>query len=274
MNSESDIFRPDCMAGKHVLIAGGSTGINFAIGHRFAELGAHLTLLSRNQERIGEAAAKIDPSGASAIGIAADVRDYDAVVRAFEESVAKLGPVDVVISGAAGNFLAPALALSSNAFRTVVEIDLIGTFNVFRSCYDYLRRPGASLIAITSGQARAPFMFQAHANAAKAGVDALTRSLAMEWGPAGIRVNGIAPGPISDTEGMARLAPTEEATAGIKARIPLRDFGSKRDIADMAVYLASPNAAYVTGTILDCDGGSILGDTSADALTIQPRARR
>jgi NAD(P)-dependent dehydrogenase (short-subunit alcohol dehydrogenase family) len=201
----------------------------------------------------------------------ADVRDYAAVQAALARTKDEYGPIDVVISGAAGNFRAPVLGLSANAFRTVVEIDLIGTFNVFRASWDYLRRPGASLIAITAGQAVRPMMFQAHACAAKAGVNILTQTLAMEWGPAGVRVNAISPGPIAETEGMARLAPTPESTAALKATVALRDFGAKRDIADMAVFLSSDNARYVTGAIMTCDGGMVLGDASADALNPQPR---
>ena len=196
----------------------------------------------------------------------ADVRDYAAVdaslKRVHESSVA----IDVVLSGAAGNFLAPALGMSANAFKTVVDIDLIGTFNVLRASWDYLRRPGASLISITAGQGSRPMMFQAHACAAKAGVNLLTRCLAMEWGPAGVRVNAISPGPIADTEGMSRLSPSPQMEAALKARIPLRDYGRKNDIADMALFLASDNSSYVTGAILDCDGGSSLGDASPDAL--------
>jgi NAD(P)-dependent dehydrogenase (short-subunit alcohol dehydrogenase family) len=196
-----------------------------------------------------------------------------AVAAALAAVHTAFGPIDVVISGAAGNFLAPALGLSSNAFRTVIEIDLIGTFNVFRACFEYLRKPGASLIAITAPLARRPVLYQAHASAAKAGVNSLTMTLAMEWGPAGVRVNGISPGPIGDTEGMARLAPSPESTAALKRQLPLRDYGTKRDIADSAVFLASDNARYVTGTVLDCDGGTVLGDASGDALTVLRRNR-
>lgn len=270
-----DIFAAGACAGKTVFVAGGSSGINLGIAQRFAELGARVALISRDEQRVTRAAKGLVEQGADAVGMAADVRDYDAVERAFARAEEHYGAIDVVISGAAGNFVAPVLGMSANAFRTVVEIDLIGTFNVFRASWDHLRRPGASLIAISAGQAVRPMMFQAHVCAAKAGVNLLTQTLAMEWGPAGVRVNAIAPGPIDDTEGMARLASTAEATAALKARIALRSYGAKRDIADMAVFLSSDNAAYVTGAILDCDGGSVLGDASGDALTIprRPAAR-
>ncbi len=262
-----DIIRDSACSGKTVFVGGGSSGINLGIAHRFAELGANVALVSRSQERVDAAAETITKLGGSAIGIEADVRDYDLVKAAYEKTQQRFGDIDVVISGAAGNFLAPVVGMSSNAFRTVVDIDLIGTFNVFRASFDHISKPGASLIAITAGQAVRPTMFQAHACAAKAGINQLTKTLAMEWGPAGVRVNAIAPGPISDTEGMARLAPTDEMTAALKARIPLRDYGTKSDIADLSVFLSSDNAKYITGAILDCDGGSVLGDASGDALT-------
>ncbi|MDF8332197.1 SDR family oxidoreductase [Novosphingobium cyanobacteriorum] len=262
----ADIIRPGACTGQIVFVAGGSGGINLGIAQRYAELGASVALISRSQERVDAAAAEITSRGGIAMGVEADVRDSAAVLQAFEKVHAAYGDIDVVISGAAGNFLAPVIGLSTNAFRTVIDIDLIGTFNVFRSCYDFIAKPGASLIAITAGQAVRPTMFQAHACAAKAGVNLLTQTLAMEWGPAGIRVNGIAPGPIGDTEGMARLAPNPEITERLKSRIPLRDYGTKSDIADLAVFLGSANAKYISGAILDCDGGSILGDASADAL--------
>jgi NAD(P)-dependent dehydrogenase (short-subunit alcohol dehydrogenase family) len=268
-----DLFRQGAFAGKTVFVAGGSSGINLAIAERFAEMGANLALISRSEDRIAAAVEKIRGAGAAALGVAADVRDYDAVARAFQAAAERFGPIDVVISGAAGNFLAPAVALSANAFRTVVEIDLIGTFNVLRAGFDHLRKPGACLISITAGQAKRPLMFQAHASAAKAGVNNLTETLAMEWGPAGVRVNAISPGPIADTEGMARLAPSAAATAALKGRIPLRDYGTKLDIADAALFLASDNAKYITGAILEVDGGSLLGDASADALTAPERGR-
>lgn len=266
-----DIFRERAFADKVVFVAGGSSGINLGIAQRFAELGARVALLSRKQERVTAAADTITCTGGIAIGIEADVRDYGGVDAALARAGRELGEIDIVISGAAGNFLSPVLGMSANAFKTVIDIDLLGTFNVLRACHGHIRKPGASLIAITAGQAVRPVMFQAHAGAAKAGINNLVQTLAMEWGPAGIRVNAISPGPIGDTEGMARLAPGTEITAALKARIPLRDYGTKRDIADMAVFLCSENARYVTGAIFDCDGGSVLGDASADALSVPSR---
>ncbi len=264
-------FGDRILADKVAFIAGGSSGINLGIAERLAEQGALVALLSRKPEKVQAAADDLIAKGYRAMAIAADVRDYAAIEAAFVQVKNAHGPIDIVVSGAAGNFLAPTVALSANAFKTVVDIDLLGTFNVFRASFDHLRKPGASLIAITAPQAVNPMAFQIHACAAKAGVNMVTRCLALEWGPAGIRVNGISPGPIAETEGMARLSPTPEAEAAFKQSIPLRAYGTKADIAEMALYLACDASRYVTGAILDCDGGWSLGDASADALTVPTR---
>jgi NAD(P)-dependent dehydrogenase (short-subunit alcohol dehydrogenase family) len=267
----TDMFVKGAFAGKNVFVAGGSGGINLGIALRFAELGANVCVVSRSSERITAAVKTIEATGARAMGAVADVRDYSAVAAALWKSYHDFGPIDVLVSGAAGNFLCPVIGLSPNAFRTIIEIDLIGTFNVFRASWEHLRRPGASLIAISAGLAQRATPLQAHACAAKAGVNLLTQTLAMEWGPAGIRVNAISPGPIEDTVGMSRLAGSPEEETAIKQRIPLRDYGTKRDIANMAVFLSSDSAAYVTGAIMDCDGGAVLGDSSVNALKVPPR---
>ncbi|MEU7811272.1 SDR family oxidoreductase [Pseudonocardia sp. NPDC049154] len=251
-------FDDGLMADRTVFVAGGTSGINLGIARRFAQLGARVAVAGRNPEKAKTAA---DSIGVGALGLSADVRDYEAIRGAMEQVAAELGPLDVVVSGAAGNFLAPAAQMSANAFRTVVDIDLNGTFNVFRGCYDLLRTPGASLIAITAGQAVNAMPMQAHACAAKAGINQLVRVLAMEWGP-DVRVNGISPGPIAGTEGMARLAPDDSTREAHYARIPMKRWGEIEEVAEAAVFLSSPSASYVSGTILDVDGGSQLGDAT------------
>jgi NAD(P)-dependent dehydrogenase (short-subunit alcohol dehydrogenase family) len=255
-------FRDGLMDGKVAFVAGGTSGINLGIAKRFAALGAKVAVVGRNPDKAANAAAEI---GHDAIGLSADVRDYAQIRGALEQTAQRFGPIDSVISGAAGNFLAPVLGMSSNAFRTVVDIDLNGTFNVFRASHDLLNLPGASLIAITAGQAVNAMPLQAHACAAKAGINQLVRVLAMEWGP-DVRVTGISPGPIADTEGMARLAPDPAAREAHYARIPLKRWGEVAEIAEAAVFLCSASARYITGTILDVDGGSQLGDASRATL--------
>ena len=249
-------FTPGLLSGKTAFIAGGSSGINLGIAHGLAEAGARVAIISRKAEKVEAAVAELTAAGHQAMGAAADVRDYAAVEKTLRNVHSAWGEIDVLVSGAAGNFLAPATGMSANAFRTVVDIDLIGTFHVLRAAHQFLRKPGASVISITAGQAVNPTMFQSHVCAAKAGINMLTRCLALEWGADGIRVNAIAPGPIGDTEGMARLTPTPESVAALTKLIPLGRFGEKREIADLAVFLSSESARYITGAILDCDGGS------------------
>jgi NAD(P)-dependent dehydrogenase (short-subunit alcohol dehydrogenase family) len=244
--------------GKHVFVAGGSSGINLGIGEVFARCGAKVSICSRKADRVAAAVETLKSSGAEVWGGVADVRNYAEVEAVLKTAKEKLGPIDVLISGAAGNFVAPALGMSSNAFRTVIEIDLIGTFKVARAGFEFLRKPGASFIAISAPQALHPYAYQAHVNAAKAGVDMLTKTLAVEWGPLGVRCNAIIPGPIADTEGMARLAPTEAERKLAREGTPLQRYGTKDEIGYAALFLASPLAEYITGAILPVDGGAVL----------------
>lgn len=241
--------------GRTVFVAGGSSGINLGIADAFARHGASVAILSRSQERIDTALARLRAHGGAAEGYSADVRDAAAVAGALQQAHARFGPIDVLVSGAAGNFLAPALGMSANGFKTVVDIDLLGNFNVLRAAHEFLRKPGASVISISASQAFVPTPYQAHVCAAKAGVDMLTRTLAMEWGGDGIRVNSIVPGPIEGTEGIRRLAPNDAERTRMTERVPLRRYGSLDDIAGIAMVLSSPLGAYITGVVLPVDGG-------------------
>lgn len=249
---------PISFTGRTVFVAGGSSGINLGIAKAFAQAGADVAIASRNAERVVGAVKELEAFGHRALGFSADVRDAQAIADALRQAHAALGPIDVLVSGAAGNFLAPALGMSANGFKTVVDIDLNGTFHVLRGAFEYLRRPGACVLNISAPQAFNPTRFQAHVCAAKAGVDMLTRVLAMEWGPEGVRVNSIVPGPIADTEGIRRLAPTPETRLKMEQTVPLQRMGRVQEIADMALFLASSHAAFVTGAIIPVDGGSSL----------------
>lgn len=265
--SEHDFF-----TGRHVFVAGGTSGINLGIAQAFARAGAHVTVISRSPERVEQAAEGLRALGAQALGISADVRDPADVEAALRQAHERFGDIDVLISGAAGNFIAPARDLSPNGFRTVVDIDLNGTFHVLRLAYPLLKKPGASVITISAPQGANPTMYQVHACAAKAGVDMMTRVLAMEWGEEGVRVNAIAPGPIADTEGMRRLAPSPEALAKVVAGVPLQRMGTLDDIAHMALFLSSPQASYVTGAVIPVDGGASLGGGRDMRASYTPRA--
>jgi NAD(P)-dependent dehydrogenase (short-subunit alcohol dehydrogenase family) len=246
-------------SGKHAIVFGGTTGINFGIAQAFARQGAHVTVVSRKRENVDEAVRALGGFEGRMHGACADVRDYAAVGEALDASVALSGPVDVLVSGAAGNFLAPARDITANGFKAVMDIDLLGTFHVVRQAHRHLRRPGASVISISAPQGTIPMRYQAHCAAAKAGVDQLTRVLALEWGAEGIRVNAISPGPIEGTEGFRRLmAPTAGHLRAAQAAVPLQRMGSLDDIANLALFLASPFAGYISGAVVPCDGGGAL----------------
>lgn len=262
---EVEVFRADIFKGMCALVTGGGSGINQRIAERLAEQGASVALVGRTQAKLDAVADGIVQRGGSAAGFAADVRDWDALSQAIAAAAGRFGPLSIVVCGAAGNFMAPASGMSANAFKSVIDIDLLGTFNTCRAAFEHLRCPGASIINISAPQAVQAMPFQAHVCAAKAGVDMLTRTLAIEWGPLGIRVNGIIPGGVADTEGMDRLAPEGPVRDALERRLPLRRLASKDDIANMVLFLCSDAAAYVTGAVIPCDGGMTAG-----GVTIQP----
>lgn len=246
-------FRPDLLRGKHALITGGGSGINLGIARSFAAHGCAVTLLGRNLEKAQSAARDIGASGGRALGVSADVRDFAALQAAAAQAVEAHGDFDIVLAGAAGNFPAPVDGISPNGFKTVVDIDLLGTYNTIKACAPHLKVPGGNILSISAYGVPVPL--QAHVVAAKAGVDALTQTLAVEWGLRGVRVNAILPGPIDGTEGMARLAPDERTREQFTRTVPLGRFGVPQDIANAALFLVSDAASYVTGVILPVDGG-------------------
>ncbi len=228
------------------------------MAERFAEHGAKVVLAGRKAERLANAAAAICASGGFAAAEPLDVREYEEVDAAMKRTRERFGEIDILLCAAAGNFPAPAAGMSTHGFKAVMDIDLLGTFNACRAAYPHMRKPGASVLAISANHAEMPFAFQAHVCAAKAGVELLIKTLALEWGPEGIRANCITPGPTADTEGMDRLAPTQQARRAIESKIPLRRYGTKDELADLALFLCSDAAAYITGAAYLCDGGTSL----------------
>ena len=252
------IFRDNILASKVAYVTGGSSGIGQRMAERLAAQGAQVMIQGRDQAKLDAAVKLIQDAGGIAAAVAADVRDYAATELALAKCKESFGLIDILIAGAAGNFPAPALGMSSNGFKAVMDIDLLGTFNVCRAAHQFLRKPGASIIAISAGQAQAPMAFQAHVCAAKAGVEMLVKSLALEWGKEGIRLNCITPGPTDDTEGMRRLAPSEEHRAKVLRTVPLGRMGTRDELADLALFLSSDAASYITGSIFNCDGGTAI----------------
>ncbi len=253
------VFKEDVLAGQVAFVTGGGSGICKGITQTLMAHGARAVITSRSQERLDGASKELtEATGQECLGVACDVRQPETIEAAFDRALEAFGRVDIVINGAAGNFLCPAGQLSPNGFKTVMEIDTQGTFNVCKIAYDKtLKENGGCIINISATLHYGASLLQVHASAAKAAIDSITRSLALEWGSQGIRVNGIAPGPIAGTEGMSRLAPP-----GIKekmiAAIPMRRWGEISEIADVALFLSTDASSLVHGATIVADGGAWL----------------
>ena len=262
--SDPSIFRPGLFDGRVALITGGATGIGFGVAELLSSLGAHVVLASRNQEHLDKAAETLRGRGGKVSVVTVDVRDVDRVRAMVEETRRDAGRIDILVNNAAGNFYAPSETLSVNAWRSVVEIDLYGTFFCSQAVLPAMREQGGGrIISISMTLHYRGWPLMAHATAAKAGIDALTRTLALEWARYGVRVNAIAPGPIP-TEGVRKaFAPPGGSGAGApdvfaveramgdyaKKNIPAGRWGAPADIANAVAFLASPAGEWVTGTV-------------------------
>jgi len=257
-----------------VVVIGGTSGINRGIAESFARHGARVAVASRSQPKVDDTVAALRAIGAEAIGFSADVRDPAALASGLASVHAAFGPFAVVVSGAAGNFPALLTEMSANAFRAVIDIDLLGTFHVMQAIHPYLLTPGACVINISAPQASIAMEAQSHVCAAKAGVEMLTRCLALEWGPQGLRVNAIVPGPIDGTEGMLRFAPDPAMRAAARDSVPLRRLGTPQDIGQACLFLASTTGSFVNGAILPVDGGWSLGGAGDLGRLLNAMVRR
>ncbi|XVF68381.1 hypothetical protein PTKIN_Ptkin10aG0201100 [Pterospermum kingtungense] len=258
-------FKADILKGKVALVTGGGSGIGYEISLQLGKHGASIAIMGRRKPVLNSAVAALHSLGIPAIGLEGDVRKDDDAARNVESTFNHFGRLDILVNAAAGNFLVPAEDLSSNGFRTVIDIDSVGTFRMCHHALKYLKKggpgkdpsTGGTIINISAILHFGATWYQIHASAAKAAVDSITRSLALEWGTDhDIQVNGIAPGAIEDTAGVIKLAP-EEILTKIKDQ-PLYRFGDKWDIAMAALYLASDAGKFVNGTILVVDGGQWL----------------
>jgi 2,4-dienoyl-CoA reductase [(3E)-enoyl-CoA-producing], peroxisomal len=257
----SKVFADDILQGKVAFVTGGGTGITGGVARAFAEHGAKLAIASRKEENLIPMKQFIEENGGECLAVPMDVREYATIEDAVKQTLDKFGKVDIVVNGAAGNFLCAADQLSPNGFGTVLDIDTKGTFNVCRAAFEALKEAKGQILNISATLHYLATPMQIHVSAAKAGVDAITRNLSVEWGRHGIRVNGIAPGPIEDTEGMRRLL-IPELKEKIMRKIPLGRFGEIADIENVALFLASDAASYINGVTLVVDGGSWLLGTS------------
>ncbi|HEY2851231.1 MAG TPA: SDR family oxidoreductase [Gemmatimonadaceae bacterium] len=268
---EQNVFRPGLFNGQVALVTGGATGIGYGIAELLGGLGAHVVIASRKQEKLDAAAESLAKTGVKVSTVSVDVRDADRVKAMVEQVQRDRGRIDILVNNAAGNFYAPSESLSPNAWKSVIEIDLNGTFFCSQAVFPVMKAQGGGrIISISMTLHYRGWPLMAHATAAKAGIDALTRTLALEWARHGIRINAVAPGPIP-TEGVRKaFAPpggtgvpdvfaVERALEDYARKsIPLGRWGSPADIANMVAFLASPAADWVTGSIFVVDGGEWL----------------
>lgn len=269
--SSHPVFRDDLLAGQVAIVTGGATGIGLGISSTLAQLGMHVVMASRKPEHLQTAVEAITAAGGKASAVQLDVRDQERVQAMAKEVHDAHGRIDLLVNNAAGNFYAPSETLSANAWKSVLEIDLYGTFYCTQAVFPYMKAQGGGRVVSTSMTLHyRGWPMMAHATAAKAGVDALTRTLAVEWAEHGIRINAIAPGPIP-TEGVRKaFTPPPGASvpdvfnvdkvmdAWAKNAIPLKRWGTPDDIGQMVAYLASPAGDWITGAIFVIDGGEWL----------------
>lgn len=268
--TDTSIFRSGLLQDQVAIITGGGTGIGFGIAELLAALGAHVVLASRKPEHLEPAVASLVEQGGRASAVAVDVRDHERVQQMVRDVHAQLGRIDILVNNAAGNFYAPSDTMSPNAWRSVIEIDLSGTFFCSQAVAPVMRgQGGGRIVNISMTLHYRGWPQMAHATAAKAGIDAITRTLALEWAAHGIRINAIAPGPIP-TEGVKKaFVPPNAQVADVfaieramgdyaKRAIPAGRWGTPRDIANTVAFLASPAGDWITGAVLVVDGGEWL----------------
>jgi NAD(P)-dependent dehydrogenase (short-subunit alcohol dehydrogenase family) len=252
------MFQPDLLRGKRILITGGGTGLGKAMARRFLELGATVYICGRREDVLEETAAELTPVG-SVHAMPCDVRNLDAV-EGMIESIWQDGPLDILVNNAAGNFIARTEELSPRAFESVIGIVLLGTLHATMACgRRWLKEKNkGTVLSISATYAPVGSAYVVPSAVSKAGVEALMRSLAVEWGNRGIRMNAIAPGPIPTQGAFSRVLPRPELEELALDRNPLHRFGTTEELANLAAFLVSDGSGYINGEVIRMDGGEFL----------------
>ena len=269
------MFDKELLQGKNIIVTGGGTGLGNSMATRFVELGANLVITSRREDIINDAAKELRKSGGKVVAVPCDVRDPDQVEKMVGKTVDKLGSVDILLNNAAGNFISPTENLSPNAFKTVIDIVLNGTFHCTQAAGKIMRKnKSGTILNIVTTYAWTGSGYVVPSACAKAGVLAMTRSLAVEWAKYGIRTVAIAPGPFPTKGAWSRLAPPGLGIEKkMKARVPLKRVGEHIELANLASYLISDQAAYINGEVVTIDGGEWLqGAGEMNGLEKIPKA--
>lgn len=254
----SRIFRDGLLEGKVALVTGGGTGIGAAISRELAFMGATVVIASRTREKIDVAAAGLtEQVGRQVFADTVDIRDRDAVTAVAERTIAEHGRIDILVNNGGGQFFSPAEAISPRGFDAVLATNLTGTWNMTRAVFDqWMGDNGGSILNITMLTNRG-FPGMAHSVSARAGVEAMTRTLAVEWAARGVRINCIQPGIVASA-GMLTYPNAEQLISTLRALIPMKRLATSEEVAWLAAFLASPAGAYVTGQIWTLDGGKEL----------------
>ncbi|CAI9726295.1 Hypothetical predicted protein [Octopus vulgaris] len=270
------LYHPDLLKNKVAFITGGGSGICFTIAEIFMRHNCDTVIASRKLEKLVKSAEILEKAtGKQCLPIQADVRKPHEIQNAVDKALQKFGKIDIVINGAAGNFLCLASDMSFHAFQTIQEIDTMGTFNVSKVVYEkYMKDHGGVILNITATQHYRGVPMQCHVGAAKSAIEALTKHLAVEWGPNGVRVLCLAPGPVSNSEGYRRLVSPEISEAVLREHVPIGQIATRSDIANIAVFLVSKAAELLTGVTVVADGGQWMGSlkswTNQIMLTKKP----
>jgi NAD(P)-dependent dehydrogenase (short-subunit alcohol dehydrogenase family) len=255
------MFVPHLLKDQVAVITGGGTGIGLAIAKRLGTLGARIVIASRDSKNLERGSAFLQDAGIDALAVQLDVRKPEQVDEMVERTVKHFGSLDILVNNAAGNFICRAEDLSPNGWNAVIGIVLNGTFYCSRAVGRYMiaRKRGGAIVSILANYVWTGSPGTIHSAAAKAGVMAMTQTLAVEWAPHGIRVNAVAPGPIKSPGAAKQLWSTPEAVERITAGVPAGRWGKPEEVADAVAFLVAPQTSFITGETLTIDGGARLG---------------